>query len=346
MADYNGCFVEDEIEASNVFKQAASNLSTVNTLDESLNRFGYNTDDRIERRELVLMYSSIRGEMEKEIHDLAHDSAYDSAKEMRARLNGLKSDFGALQTNGAKVIRDDQSRLFDKGASMLLSDTRSRHTREMEQVLAKGEAMRADLQMTHNIQQENLEKTLMRMVLPRTKYSKRLIELFKAESGLIKLCEYEEARKVRHMIEKILPGEIKKNEEAFERSKQQSRDALAAAQRGDVGRLEEKIKALVWKDHRRRDTEQAREEQRVGNNLRDMQHAHFLEGRLRAEMSVKPSALWQKRRGYNATSASLRGQQILDDARGNTDGANTVFADSLVDKHDYSGSLSGTQTLC
>lgn len=183
MTEYNGCFVEDEIEASNVFKQAASNLSTVNTLDESLNRFGYNTDDRIERRELVLMYSSIREEMEKEIHGLAHDSAYDSAKEMRGRLNGLKSDFGGLQTDGAKVIRDDQSQLFDKGATLLLSETRSRHTREMEDVLARGEELRRDLQKTHAIQQENLEKTLMRMVLPHTKYSKRLIELFKAESG-------------------------------------------------------------------------------------------------------------------------------------------------------------------
>jgi hypothetical protein len=185
MTDYNGCFVEDEIDASNVFKQAASNLSTVNTLDESLNRFGYNTDDRIERRELVLMYSSISGEMEKQIHDLAHDSAYDAAKEMRSRLTGLKADFGGLQTDGAKVVRDDQSQLFDKGASMLLSETRSRHTEETERVLEAGQALRRDLAKTHEIQQENLEKTLMRRALPHTKYSKRLIELFKAESGCV-----------------------------------------------------------------------------------------------------------------------------------------------------------------
>jgi hypothetical protein len=162
---------------------------------------------------------------------------------------------------------------------------------------------------------------------------------------LIKLCEYEEARKVRYMIDKILPGEIKKNEEVFEGSKQTARDDLVRAQREDVGRLEEKIKALVWKDKRRRDTEQSREEQRVTNNARDMSHAHFLEGRLKAEMSVKPSALWQKRAGYQATSSSLRGQQLLDNVRGNKEGANTVFADSLVDKHDYSGNLSGTVSV-
>lgn len=159
---------------------------------------------------------------------------------------------------------------------------------------------------------------------------------------LIKLCEYEEARKVRNMIDKILPGEVKKNEEVFEQSKQAARAGLVAAQLEDVGRLEEKIKAMVWKDKRRRETEHCREEQRVTNNRRDMTHAHCLEGRLRAEMSVKPSALWQKRGGYQSTSSSLRGQQLLDAVRGNKDGAQAVFADSLVDKHDYSGSLSGT----
>ena len=176
-------FVEDEIDASNVFKQAASNLSTVNSLDESLNRFGYNSDDRIERRELVLMYASIRGEMENEIHNLAHDSAYDAAKEMRSRLTGLKNDFGRLQTDGAKLIRDDQCQLFDKGSSLLLRDMKSRHTEEVERIHQIGEELRQDLAKTHEIQKENLEKTLMRLKLPPTKYSKRLIELFKAESG-------------------------------------------------------------------------------------------------------------------------------------------------------------------
>lgn len=344
MTEYNGCFVEDEIDASNVFKQAASNLSTVNTLNESLNRFGYNSDDRIERRELVLMFSSIKDEMEREIHDLAHDSAYDSAKEMRSRLNSLKADFGSLQTNGAKLIRDDQCQMFDKGSAILLSETKNRHTLEVQRVLDQSEEMRLDLAKTHEIEQENLERTLQRWKLPHTKYSKRLIELFKAESGLIKLCEYEEARKVRNMIDKILPKEIKRNEEIFEHSKQKAREELAQTQKEDVARLEEKIKSVFWKDKRRRDLEDSRTEQRIANNLSDMRHAHCAERRLKAEMSVKPSALWQKRPGYQVTSSSLRGQQLLDNVRGKKEG-DTVFADSLVDKHDFKGELSGTVTL-
>jgi hypothetical protein len=143
------------------------------------------------------------------------------------------------------------------------------------------------------------------------------------------------------MIDKILPREIKKNEENFEKSKQKAREDLEKSQQEDVFRLEEKIKSLFWKDKRRRDTEESKTKQRITNNATDMCHAHCLEGRLKAEMSVKPSGLWQKRQGYHSTSSSLRGQQFLDNVRGKKEGS-TVFADSLVDKHDFSGTLSGT----
>lgn len=181
--EYDGCVIEDEVDSSVVFKQAASNLSTVKSLNESLNRFGYTSDDRIERRDLVLMYSSIKGEMENEIHTLAHDSAYDGAKEMRSRLNGLKSEFCSLQTNGAKLTRDDQSQMFDKASAILLEEAKKRSQTEEAKVEETCAHMRADLEKTHEIEVENLEKKIARLEKPHTKYSKRLIELFKAESG-------------------------------------------------------------------------------------------------------------------------------------------------------------------
>lgn len=38
-----------------------------------------------------------------------------------------------------------------------------------------------------------------------------------------------------------------------------------------------------------------RTQQRIKNNLKDMSHTHLLESRLKPEMVVKPSALWQHR---------------------------------------------------
>jgi len=37
------------------------------------------------------------------------------------------------------------------------------------------------------------------------------------------------------------------------------------------------------------------ERQRITNHEKDMRHTHFMESKLKAEMSVKPSALWQHR---------------------------------------------------
>jgi hypothetical protein len=69
---------------------------------------------------------------------------------------------------------------------------------------------------------------------------------------LIKLCEYEEARKVRSMIEKILPEEEENFRREFDGRIEQRREHLRKCQSDDVVRLEEKIKALEWNNVRAR----------------------------------------------------------------------------------------------
>ena len=72
---------------------------------------------------------------------------------------------------------------------------------------------------------------------------------------LIKLCEYEEARKVRSMIDRILPKAEKRFYAEFDNKMEAKRESLRAAQREDIARLEEKLKGLQWKDRRRREKE-------------------------------------------------------------------------------------------
>jgi hypothetical protein len=45
-----------EVDQSAMFRQEASELIHVHNLESTLNKFGYTRGDRIERRELVLMY--------------------------------------------------------------------------------------------------------------------------------------------------------------------------------------------------------------------------------------------------------------------------------------------------
>jgi hypothetical protein len=130
--------------------------------------------------------------------------------------------------------------------------------------------------------------------------------------------------------------------------------------------------------------------QRIKNHEQDMNHSHTMEAKLKPEMSVKPSALWQRRevgphsifclplvsildiitfiftQHFQSTAASLRGQQLLDHARGKKSGeavfagnlapflvAGTVYAillslsvcvtaESLVTRHDFFGTPQDT----
>ena len=121
--------------------------------------------------------------MESEISRLAHNGLYDEAKEMRARLTQLHAEFGSLQTTGARVVRSDQDILFENGSKTLVAQQRMRQDDIKSQVDKKCADLRADQQKTHEIQWENLEKIISKITMPSPKYSKRLIELFKAEAG-------------------------------------------------------------------------------------------------------------------------------------------------------------------
>ena len=81
--------------------------------------------------------------------------------------------------------------------------------------------------------------------------------------------------------------------------------------------------------------------QRLVNHKLDMNHAHLQEQKLRPEMSVKPSALWEKRRGYEATDAARRGDQLLQIGRTGKLGSlaasppKSVYATPLTVRHDF-----------
>lgn len=83
---------------------------------------------------------------------------------------------------------------------------------------------------------------------------------------------------------------------------------------------------------------------RMETNYSEMKHAHLLQDKLKPEMNVTPSALWTKRKNFQSTSSILRGQQLLDMVHGKKKGE-TVYAKSLVERHDFSRDLQDTINL-
>eukprot|EP01041_Mallomonas_annulata_P007571 gene7571-15524_t len=336
---------EGEVESSSIFKQAASDLTRVTNLENTLEKFGYNKDDRIERREMVLLYKTVEKEMENEIKYQAHDGSYDGAKEMRSRLTSLRREFDSLQTSALHLQREEQCALFNKASQRMKQDLSAELQSVDVDTINYCDSMSADLQSTHRIQWENLEKEIERIPRPLMKYSRRMIELLKSEAGLIKLCEYEEARKVRVFIDRLKPREERRFWTSFDAKIEARREDLRTSQRGDTLRLQEKLKNIQLTAARVKERKSQILDQRIQNNSADMYHAHTIQKQLKPEMSVKPSALWQQRQGFKSTASVLRGEQLLDRVQGKRAGEQ-VHADSLVNRHDFSMALKDTTPDC
>mgnify|MGYP007047844066 CR=1 FL=1 len=198
-----------EVDATVIFRSDVGNLSHVKDVSEALSEYGYNPDDLIERREICKMYSTVKNDIENEIHRLAHSNQYEEAKTLRARLNSMRAEFDCLQTNEVSNIHSNQLNSFNKGKNELRINVINDNNNIKNATEKECNELKEDLALYHAIQIENLELEISKMTRPRCKYSKRFIELIKAETELIKLAQYDDARKVRKMLEKILPIEEK-----------------------------------------------------------------------------------------------------------------------------------------
>lgn len=244
-----------ELDSTVIFKQDAEELTTVQNLEDALSRFGFTLDDKISRRELVTIYNHIRKEMEPEIFRLANTACYAEAKEMRARLTNLRQEFDNLQLNGASNIRQEQQKLFQKGSKELLTRVEKQHNKEYDELNHYFDEKSKQHELYQEIETTNLEKQISLIPRPNIRYTKRLIELLKSEYNLNKLKQYDEAIKVRRMIDKLLPDEEKKFYQHFDQSIEKKRTLLQEQQRIDTMRFEEKMKKTEWNDIRRREKE-------------------------------------------------------------------------------------------
>lgn len=206
----------NEVDMVTFFMQEASDLSKVEDVNSTMKRFGVSSDDRINRRELVMMFGAVNKEMEKEIFNLADSNHYEGAKEMRRRLTRIRREFDSLQTIVVKTNQKDQCAFLEKAIKEMHSELNSAHRSQGAALSERNLQMEDEHNKTNEIEWENLELAISRIPRPSVKYSKRVIELLKAENGLIKLNQYDDARKVRLMLDRLIPGEVEKFYENFD----------------------------------------------------------------------------------------------------------------------------------
>lgn len=102
-------------------------LSSCATVKDAFLQHGLAADDRIDRREQVLMFRSIESEIEKELKELMREGRFDQAKELGQRLEGLREEFGGLQLKDEMSRQEKQNTLFEKAAKMKEKHLQYRH---------------------------------------------------------------------------------------------------------------------------------------------------------------------------------------------------------------------------
>lgn len=269
------------------------------------------------------------------------------------KLSSIQNELKHKVTNELQQEREAQVQKFRQSSRDFWENLKAKQAREVEDINAfVDNAIQAQIQ-DHAIEWENLEAKLARIPRKKTKYSKTVIEWMKMEARLIQLSQFEDAKVVRSKIDRRIPYEDARFNTEFEKRIDDERRKLMLKQQQDRARLEERLKNMRWDHLRKREWESKIATKRLDYHNEAMKHSHRIEGRLDPELgAVHPSALLSKRRGYVSTSASYRGQQLeayMRHEKGKLDprekDMTVVFADSLVERHDFGNPMNGTITL-
>jgi hypothetical protein len=342
MADYdeNDFEVDEEVFQS----KDMGNLGNIHNFHEALERYGYKVDDNISRRDLVVIYQKSKYDLSQMMNKYAKNGNYDAALEWKQRLSQLRSDFDArIQVNISNKI-DHEHNQFDVAKQSLKNQEKHHHDSQIEHVDDLCHQKEIEHSETYRVRWEILEENISAMKLPRVKYSPRMIDLVNAEAHLNKLMQFDEARRVRLMIDKLKPIEDRANEREFYKKIDMMRNNLRCEEERDRKKLDEILKTIRWKDIRQRQHDRQVTRQRFANHERDMSHSHKHELHLRPETSIQPSALWTKRKGHDQTSSFHRGRQLLCVSKGMDVIGGGELADSIINRHNFNEPLDGTIT--
>ena len=301
------------------FDGAAGAIGDIRTVEDAFVLFGLKPDDRTSRREQIKMWTHVEKAMTSEIKALTSSGrveAYDRAKALNAALLNVKAGFAGLQTREIRHAQTEQRTMFEhakKGlAQSLVSNEKDRKREERREL----RAMRASLAKRQGIEHENLEHAILVSVPPLQRHSCRVMELRRAETNLSSLHQYDDAKNVRRMLDKI-EGPAKRVHEALLANRLHvARQKLTKKHVKETASKTEKIGEIKFSSQRRAHRHASIQRQKCTNLDVDMRQANAFDQCKSPELVVHPSAGHQRRRGFDATAAQLNGRKLLDSIRG------------------------------
>ncbi|CAM9208896.1 unnamed protein product, partial [Sphacelaria rigidula] len=272
--------------------------------------YRYHPGDRIPRREQIKIYERVHEAATAKKAQLVAGGRYDDVVRLQESLCDVKRQFQELQLKEVEKDQIRQSSLYRAAQKKYLTNRANEmHSaeRRVEQVCAIREA---DLEQLHQAQHETLELELSWLPEPRMKYTNRCLELKKAQAGLVRLEQYRDAHTVHKTLSKLIPKEERACLEAYNAQVPLKRRMLHKRQMQDKEKLYETLTDYRLRERGERGKIIENLRSRLEHSERSMGHAHAMALKRRPELCQNPSAHWQRRSHYNATAASLRGEQL------------------------------------
>lgn len=319
-------------------------LDGVSSVEDIKERFGFAKSDHINKREAVLLFRAAESHLRRQITKMTSMKRFDEARVQENLLASLRMDFESHTMEIEHREMEVQRNLFKKAAKHIQKTEADYHTHHTLEVERQCKEMEEEFAKNCKIKRDNLEHDIRHIPVPKIKYSKRLLELMQTERSLLKLKQYDDAKNVRRMIDRIQPGEEDKFYKGHKDRIQLKREVLNKRIFEDEDRLYQRISAQQWDGMRIRDKGAKLNQVRITNMRRDMDHAHHIVLQKQPEMNTEPSAHWQDRPSHQESSAHFRGRHLHDACKGKKKDQ-AVYVASLCDNHEFDAPLEGTMTI-
>ena len=329
------------------FDDVDGDIGDIKSVEDAFVLFGLRPDDRTSRREQIKMWKHIERAITAEIKRLTGSGrveAYDQAKQLNANLDNVKRGFAGLQTKEIEHNQAQQRQMFEQAKKGLARSIALNEKERKREERREMKALRARLAKRQAIEHENLDHAILVAVPPLQRHSCRVLELRRAETSLAAMKQYDDAKNVRRMLDKIEGPARRKYDAMMAARFDVAHEKLRLKHKEQQARQHEHIGTIKWSSKRRAEKHASIQRQKCANLDLDMRQANAFDACKSPELVVHPSARHQRRRGFNETASQLNGRKLLDSIRGKKTDEHVyvvpvcgthVFEKPLLDTHVY-----------
>lgn len=288
-----------------------SKLHTARSIKDAYALFGYNSDDQVDHREQVIMFTKVKAAIEKQVAQLTTDGKYDDAAILRDALKKIRAQFEELQRTKNKHSADVQKKHMVGATKLINENMAAKWEGRRLEVEGECELKRQALEKTIECECDALDRELKSMPMPRVKYSKALIELQYQEAGLKRSKLFEEAKNVRTKVNILEKKETTAHERKFQTTKDKMIEEHDKKHAQDRKRLEKKLRDVVLTYERSKEKDLKVAKVRLQNHQSEMAHSHAMDARALARPELSLEAV-KRHNTKKVTTTSQRGQQLLE----------------------------------